>query len=251
MHTRALVRFHEDRWRRTCQDSWPANPCNPVSKGDEPTETHPFGNIQQGKRTSSFFVKDTPFQAPKAPGLFLYQRQDQPMLGFHATSALETGTELGILFPSAIIKFQRRKYPRYVTTPRSVATFTRKASQYLNHGAIENISIEGAKLVGKFSQHIRKGDKISPLSMTLRLRFGDFEENITAPEATVRRVNEPTQEARELGIQFAFKGNGSGNPRALPHHLLHRRLPAKRKLMGLIDGIFATGQEDESVAPHH
>jgi len=42
--------------------------------------------------------------------------------------------------------------------------------------------------------------------MTLRLRFGDFEENATAPEAIVRRIIELDQETREFGIQFTLKG---------------------------------------------
>ena len=128
------------------------------------------------------------------------------MRGFHSTHVLETSSGLGVLFPASIITVQRRKHPRYVTSTRSVATFTRKASQYLNHGAIQNISIEGAKLVGKFSEHIKQGDKLSPLSMTLRLKFGDFEEKVTAPEAIVRRVIELGQENREFGIQFTLKG---------------------------------------------
>jgi len=160
------------------------------------------------KETDPFilFAKDIPFQAPKGPCLLLYQCQNQPMRGFNATPVLETNSGLGVPFPASIITIQRRKYPRYVTSPRSVATFTRKASQYLNHGVIENISMEGAKLVGKFSQHIQKGDKLSPLSMSLRLRFGDFEEKTNAPEAIVRRVVELDQETREFGIQFELKG---------------------------------------------
>lgn len=175
-------------------------------KGMNPQKLTPSEIFSKGSEPLLLFVKEPPFLAPKDPGLFLYQCQNQPMRGFHAASALETHTTLGVFFPKTIIIIQRRKYPRYVTTPRSTATFTRKASQYLNHGTIGDVSLEGAKLVGKFSQNIRKGDKISPLSMTLRLRFGDFEENITAPEATVRHVKELSQEIREFGVHFVLKG---------------------------------------------
>lgn len=181
-------------------------PITLFQKGMNPQKLTPSEIFTKESDPLLLFIKETPFQAPKDPCLFLYQHRDQPMRGFQATPVLETSTELGVLFPAAIILIQRRRYPRYVTSSRSVATFTRKASQYLNHGTIENISLEGAKLVGKFSQHIQKGNKISPLSMTLRLRFGDFEENITVPEAIVRRVTERDQETREFGIQFALKG---------------------------------------------
>ena len=180
-------------------------------KGLTPQKLTPSEIFTKETKPLLLFAKDTPFQAPKEPCLLLYQHQNQPMRGFHATPVLETNTELGVVFPASIIIVQRRRFPRYQTSPRSIVTFTRKASQYLNHGIIKNISIEGARLVGNFSEHIKKGDKLSPLSMTLRLRFGDFEEKVTAPEAIVRRVIELDQKTREFGIQFTLKGQDLEN----------------------------------------
>jgi len=181
-------------------------PVTLFQKGLNPQKLTPSEIFAKEAEPLLLFSKDAPFQAPKEPCLFLYQHNKQPMRGFHTTPVLETNGELGVLFPGSIITIQRRRYPRYAISPRSVATFTRKASQYLNHGIIKNISIEGARLVGKFSEHIQKGDKLSPLSLTLRLRFGDFEEKVTAPEALVRRVIELDQKTREFGIQFTLKG---------------------------------------------
>lgn len=151
--------------------------------------------------------KDKPFPAPKEACLILYQAEGGGMRGFHTRPLIETTEKLGVLLPQTIIKIQRRKHPRYITSRRSVATFTRLGSQYLNHGSIENICLEGAKLTGKFSQHIAVGDTLSPVSMTLRLRFGDYEENITAPEAFVRRVKDLGNDNKELGIQFIVAGS--------------------------------------------
>ena len=181
-------------------------PVTLFQKGQNPQTLTPSEIFTKETEPVLLFSKDKPFQAPKDPCLLLYQHSNQPMQGFYATPVLETLNELGVLFPTSIIRIQRRKHPRYETGSRSVVTFTRKASQYLNHGTIQNISMEGAKLVGKFSQHIQKEDKLSPLSMTLRLRFGNFEEKTTAPEAIVRRVIELDEENRELGIQFTLKG---------------------------------------------
>lgn len=186
-------------------------PVTLFQKGLNPQKLIPSEIFTKETEPLLLLAKDTPFQAHKDPCLLLYQHHNQPMRGFHATPVLETGSELGVLFPASIITIQRRRYLRYVTSSRSVATFTRKASQYLNHGTIKNISIEGARLVEKFSEHIQKGDKLSPLSMTLRLRFGDFEEKATAPEAIVRRVIELDQETREFGIQFTLKGTDLEN----------------------------------------
>ena len=186
-------------------------PVTLFQKGLTPQKLTPAEIFTKEAEPLILFAKEAPFQAPKDPCLLLYQHQNQPMRGFYTTPVLETSTELGVLFPTSIITVQRRRYPRYVTSARSVATFTRKASQYLNHGTIKNISIEGARLVGKFSEHIQKGDKLSPVSMTLRLRFGDFEEKATAPEAIVRRVIEIDQETREFGIHFTLKGTDKEN----------------------------------------
>lgn len=186
-------------------------PVTLFQKGLTPQKLTPAEIFTKEAEPLILFAKEASFQAPKDPCLLLYQHQNQPMRGFYTTPVLETSTELGVLFPTSIITVQRRRYPRYVTSSRSVATFTRKASQYLNHGTIKNISIEGARLVGKFSEHIQKGDKLSPVSMTLRLRFGDFEEKATAPEAIVRRVIEIDQETREFGIHFTLKGTEKEN----------------------------------------
>ncbi len=186
-------------------------PINLLQKGLSPQALTPVEILNQETGPILRFNKQTTYPISTDPCLFLYQHPKQPMRNFHAAAVLETGYELGILFPTSIFTVQRRKHPRYDTNSNSVTTFTRQASQYLNRGSIQNISIEGAKLVGKFSQHIQKGDLLSPLSMTLRLRHGDLEENITAPEAMVCRVIELNQETRELGIKFILKSADQEN----------------------------------------
>lgn len=186
-------------------------PVSLFQKGLSPQALTPVEILNQETGPILHFTKQTTSPIAKAPCLFLYQNHQQPLRNFHATAVLETGRELGVLFPNSIFTVQRRKHPRYPTNANSITTFTRKASQYLNSGTIQNISIEGARLVGKFSQNIQKGDVLSPLSMTLRLRHGNLEEKVTAPEAMVCRVIELNQETRELGIQFTLKGTDQEN----------------------------------------
>ncbi|MDP2815785.1 MAG: hypothetical protein Q8O19_03805, partial [Rectinemataceae bacterium] len=95
-------------------------PVTIFQKGMDPQKLTPSGIFTKETEPLIRFVKDTPFQAPKDPCLFLYQHQNRPMRGFHATPLLETSNELGVLFPASIITVQRRKHPRYVTSPRSV-----------------------------------------------------------------------------------------------------------------------------------
>lgn len=151
--------------------------------------------------------KEAVFNAPKDAGLLLYKQDSTPTRGFRATPVLETQKDLGITMPTAIFWLQRRKHQRFPTgSTNSSVTFTRHGSQYLNHGQVEDICLEGARLSGKFSQHINNGDVLCPLSITMRLRFGSFEEKIIVAEAIVRRVIDRGQEMREFGIHFNLQG---------------------------------------------
>ena len=128
------------------------------------------------------------------------------MRGFQIILQNETEDKIVTEIPIAIFQIQRRKHPRTPTCSNSKATFTRKGSQFLNNGNIGDISLEGTKLTGNFSQHIQAGDILSPLSMSLRLRHGDYEENVTVAEAVVKRLTKNAKGETELGVHFTLTG---------------------------------------------
>ena len=157
-------------------------------------------------------AKDGEFAAPKEPCLFLYQTNGLGMRCFQASVLLETITEMGVALPHVIHSIhQYRKHHRHQTSTRSTVTFTRPGGRIVNHGVVQNVSKEGAKLVGRFSQHIKEGDLLSPITLTLRLRFGDHEERVTASEAMVRRIVEVDEEIREFGVQFLLSNAEQAN----------------------------------------
>lgn len=149
--------------------------------------------------------KNEPFPAPPNASLILYHPTGQPMRGFSAAPLLETATQMAVALPGRIIQIQRRQHPRLEAGSRSRVTFTRHGSQAINNGSIKDVSLAGASLAGPFSEHITKGDRLSPLTMTLRLHFGDYEETLTVSEATVRRRKELTGGEMELGVHFSLK----------------------------------------------
>lgn len=151
--------------------------------------------------------KLAPFQAPPNVSLILYHPPGLPMRGFPATPLHETATQLSIALPSRIIQIQRRRYPRVNAGPNSTVTFTKQGSQAINNGQIKDVSLEGANLTGPFSEHIRKDDRISPLTLMLRLRFGSYEEVILVPETMVRRRKELGKGELELGVHFTLAKN--------------------------------------------
>lgn len=149
--------------------------------------------------------KDEEFTAPSNASLALYKPPGEPMRGFPAIPVLETDSRLGIILPTQIFWLQRRKHTRFNTSPRCKVVFTRKGSQYLNNGIITNISVQGAQLLGNFSEHIRQNDTLSPMTLTLRLRLGSYEEKVTVAEATIRRVNKLQDGKTELGVNFFLR----------------------------------------------
>ena len=62
--------------------------------------------------------------------------------------------------------------------------------------------MEGAKIEGDFADKIKTGDTISPLTMTLRLSHGDYEEKIIIPQAEVKWVFETEEDEKSIGVHF-------------------------------------------------
>jgi|GEM_PF-1177408 len=147
------------------------------------------------------------FPAPPNTSLALYHPPGHAMRGFPATPVLETETQLGIALPNRIIAIQRRRHPRINAGPNSTVTFTKRGSQAINNGHIKDVSLEGAHLTGPFSENIHQEDHISPLTLTLRLRFGDYEETILVPDAIVRRRKDLGKGKLELGMHFTLGKN--------------------------------------------
>jgi len=107
-----------------------------------------------------------------------------------------------MIFPREIYRVQRRKYARVKTPGNSKAVFTFKNKHRLHNCRVKDFSIRGARLVGEIYGDVKKGDIIEPISLSLRSRYGDSEERINLPEATVTRVVEKSDDEMELGIFF-------------------------------------------------
>ena len=61
-------------------------PVTLFQKGLNPQKLSPSEIFTKETEPLILFAKDAPFQAPKDPCLLLYQHQNQPMRGFHATA---------------------------------------------------------------------------------------------------------------------------------------------------------------------
>jgi hypothetical protein len=176
-------------------------------QGHTPRKLQPIAIHNRAKGDILLLEKRGAFPAPPNTSLALYHPPGAPMRGFPAAPVLETATQFGIALPNRIIQIQRRRHPRVNAGPNSKVTFSKQGSQAINNGHIKDISLEGANLTGTFSQHIRQDDRLSPLTLTLRLRFGNYEEVILIPEAAIRRRKDLGKEELELGVHFTLAKN--------------------------------------------
>lgn len=159
---------------------------------------------ETGQEKVVVLCKKASFQAPKDSCLFFYHPKNEAIRCFQTVPIKETETHLKTPFPVEIIQLQRRKNERITSKGMSKVVFTRTGSHHLQTGEIKDISVNGAKISGKFSLNIKQGDILAPVSITLRLRHGNFEEKINIPEAKVVRVIDEDKGARGLGISFVM-----------------------------------------------
>lgn len=150
-------------------------------------------------------AKKAALTAPNDSCLALYRLPSSPMHAFKSMPISETADQLDILFPEEIMQIQRRKYPRVTTSSNSSVTFTRMGSQHINRGIVKDVCLAGAKLHGNFSQFIQVNDYLSPVTLTLRLRYGNYEETVVVPEAMVCRVIDLPDNIKEVGIHFVLR----------------------------------------------
>jgi hypothetical protein len=161
-------------------------------------------NSAGGKRL--ILIKKEQLRAQKESCLALYHVPKSPMRAFKSDPISESIDQLEILFPSEIVQIQRRRHPRFVTSSNSVVIFARKGSQTLHRGIIKDVCMEGAKLLGEFPGHIHAGDRLGPITMTLRLNYSNYEENFTIHEAKICRVIDLEKNNKEFGIHFELNG---------------------------------------------
>lgn len=163
---------------------------------------HPTGIKQQGEKHILVCHKPESFDVAPFPGILFYKMKDQMIRVFQSDTLIDDANTLLIGFPSAIFQIQRRMHPR-ITTPNSHATLTFKNRQNLYNAELEDICIEGCKLLGQFPPSTQKGDMIESLDLTLLMRNKLLEKTrIHVSEATVVRFTERKEGQQEIGIHF-------------------------------------------------
>lgn len=132
-----------------------------------------------------------------------YHLEGTSMRGFQCVPVKKTGAYLGVKIPDEIFEIQRRKFIRVRTPHDSLATFSLRNKQRVLSGAIKDISLEGAKIIGRFPTVILKNDILTPVSLSLFKKFRSTEEiQIHIPEATVARSAGDDETTTEVALHF-------------------------------------------------
>lgn len=153
------------------------------------------------------FTKLAPFTVTEKMCYLVYQRPGEMMRGFNGPSKRESDLLLAVPLPNEIFHIQRRKFARFDTPGNSKASIALDYAKLPNSASVTNVSLEGARMVGKLSSRIRKSDKIGPISFTLCLQLASLAiDTFTVPSATVAWVNEREDRTREIGISFKLTG---------------------------------------------
>ena len=179
---------------------------------------------QKGCKPQAVFAKGIDKKAAKTPLLVLfkpkefearqemcnifYRLEGQYMRGFQAVPHKEAKRFLALELPNDIFQIQLRKNPRVKTPPDSRVMFSQVGKQRLILTNLLDISLGGAKLRGRITANIKKGDIIGPLSLTLCMKnFKLDETTLNIYKAKVIRIKEIGGDEQETELAISYKLN--------------------------------------------
>ncbi len=148
---------------------------------------------------------------PKRDFLCYYHLPGQPLRGFECTTRKKVKNYLGIVVPEEIFGIQRRKYPRVETVNNSTATFFLENKRRILQGIVKDTCIRGAKIKGEFPFRIKKGDLLTPLTLSLFEKLHNQQETaVHIPEASVAWSKGDENMTCEIGVQFVLSERDMG-----------------------------------------
>ncbi len=139
--------------------------------------------------------------------LFYYQKKKNNLRLFECEKEKKVDNFLGLKIPTKIFEIHRRHFQRVDTPNNSTASFSIQNKQRIYNGKVEDISIDGAKLLVDIPSKLAKEDIVTNLTLTLFCCFGsDYEAHLHIPQAKVIWLKCSEGKTNTLGVQFVLKG---------------------------------------------
>jgi len=137
--------------------------------------------------------------------LFYYHTKGQPLRFFESPRVKKADKYLGLKLPREIYDIQRRRFPRVLAMPNSMAIFSFQHKQRVHHCTVADVSLGGARIVGTIPSVVAKGDVITPLTISLYRRSASREETrVHVPEAEVKWAVVEGSQTQAMGIRFSL-----------------------------------------------
>lgn len=135
---------------------------------------------------------------------FYYRSKGDSLRSFQCKRLKKAGDFVGFEFPKQIVDNQRRKSERMATPKPSAALFSCPSLQETLQGTVEDISLQGAKIVAGIPVPLAVGSKVVNITLTLCYRMSDIQTIIVIPEAEVGWAMCESEGTSALGIKFSL-----------------------------------------------
>lgn len=154
------------------------------------------------------FFKQKNFKALQENCNIFYRLKGGLMRGFQSVPHKEAKRFLALELPKNIFQIQMRKHPRVKTPGDSRVMFSQIGKQRLHLANLIDIGLRGAKLRGRITANVKKGDLIGPLSFTLCMNNLKIDETtLNVYEASVVRIKEIGGDKQETEMAITYKLN--------------------------------------------
>lgn len=138
---------------------------------------------------------------------FYYHRPGFPLRFFACRRVKKAGDYVGYELPERIFYIHRRKHDRVTTPHTSTITFSLLQKQRIYNGKIDDISIQGAKVLVNIPMELAAGTKLFHITITLCLRESLVQTVLFVAEAEIVWSKCAESLTTIIGIRFAVAGN--------------------------------------------
>ncbi|MDD5760041.1 MAG: PilZ domain-containing protein [Desulfobulbaceae bacterium] len=135
---------------------------------------------------------------------FYYHSKGDLLRSFQCKRLKKAGDFVGFEFPKQIVDNQRRKSERMATPGKSGAIFSCQSQQEALRGTVEDISLQGAKILADIPLQLAVGSTLANITLTLCYRMSEIQTIIVIPEAEIGWAKCEDGATSALGIKFVL-----------------------------------------------
>ena len=138
---------------------------------------------------------------------FYYHLEGESLKCFEVVRRKKVDRYLGVEMPKQIFNVYVRHHERVRGARNSSLSFVVSNKQRVFKGRVDNISLEGCKVMGNIPSLLKKGEIVSNLTLSLFTKSGSgSERRLHIPEATVAWAKTENAHTEAFGVHFKLTG---------------------------------------------